>query len=793
MNQKAYKALEYYKIIDLLTDKATSSMGKELCRNLKPSTDIEEIRTMQLQTHDALARLFKKGGISFGSVKDIRGTLKRLAVGSSLNATELLSVCGLLENTGRVKAYSRSERDESTVDSLDGMFSALEPLTPLSSEIRRCIISEDEISDDASSTLRQIRRNMKITNDRIHSQLSSLVSGSARNYLQDSVITMRDGRYCIPVKAEYKGQVPGMIHDQSSTGSTLFIEPMAVVKLNNDIRELELQEQKEIEVILASLSQQAALELEAIHSDLSLMVQLDFIFARAGLAMDMNASEPIFNTDGRIRLRQARHPLIDKKKAVPIDIRLGDDFDLLVITGPNTGGKTVSLKTVGLLTLMGQAGLHIPAFDRSQLALFREVYADIGDEQSIEQSLSTFSSHMVNVVSFLKHADKDSLVLFDELGAGTDPTEGAALAIAILSHLHEQGIRTMATTHYSELKVYALSTPGVENGCCEFDVETLRPTYRLLIGVPGKSNAFAISSKLGLPSYIIDKAKEQISEKDESFEDVLTSLEQNRITLENERAEVARYKAEIEELKKTMEEREAKLASSKERILREANEQAHNILRDTKEYADQTMKLFHKFQKDHVDTASVEKERQNIKKRMSKAEKGMSSKAKEKKPKKLLKPSDLSLGDTVRVLSLNLKGTVSSLPDSKGFLFVQMGIIRSKVNISDLELVDEPVLTTPSMQRTGTGKIRMSKAASISTEINLLGKTVDEAVAELDKYLDDAYIAHMKSVRIVHGKGTGALRKGVHNYLKRQKHVASFRLGEFGEGDAGVTIVEFKK
>ena len=793
MNQKAYKALEYYKIIDLLTDKATSSMGKELCRNLKPSTDIEEIRTMQLQTHDALARLFKKGGISFGSVKDIRGTLKRLAVGSSLNATELLSVCGLLENTGRVKAYSRSERDESTVDSLDGMFSALEPLTPLSSEIRRCIISEDEISDDASSTLRQIRRNMKITNDRIHSQLSSLVSGSARNYLQDSVITMRDGRYCIPVKGEYKGQVPGMIHDQSSTGSTLFIEPMAVVKLNNDIRELELQEQKEIEVILASLSQQAALELEAIHSDLSLMVQLDFIFARAGLAMDMNASEPIFNTDGRIRLRQARHPLIDKKKAVPIDIRLGDDFDLLVITGPNTGGKTVSLKTVGLLTLMGQAGLHIPAFDRSQLALFREVYADIGDEQSIEQSLSTFSSHMVNVVSFLKHADKDSLVLFDELGAGTDPTEGAALAIAILSHLHEQGIRTMATTHYSELKVYALSTPGVENGCCEFDVETLRPTYRLLIGVPGKSNAFAISSKLGLPSYIIDKAKEQISEKDESFEDVLTSLEQNRITLENERAEVARYKAEIEELKKTMEEREAKLASSKERILREANEQAHNILRDTKEYADQTMKLFHKFQKDHVDTASVEKERQNIKKRMSKAEKGMSSKAKEKKPKKLLKPSDLSLGDTVRVLSLNLKGTVSSLPDSKGFLFVQMGIIRSKVNISDLELVDEPVITTPSMQRTGTGKIRMSKAASISTEINLLGKTVDEAVAELDKYLDDAYIAHMKSVRIVHGKGTGALRKGVHNYLKRQKHVASFRLGEFGEGDAGVTIVEFKK
>ena len=811
MNKKAYKALEYYKIIDLLTDKASSPMGKDLCRKLTPSTDIEEIRSMQLQTHDALARLFKKGGISFGSVKDIRGTLKRLTVGSALNAPELLSVCSLLENTGRVKAYSRSDRDDGMTDSLDGMFAALEPLTPLSTEIRRCILSEDEISDDASRTLRrcilsedeiaddasatlkQIRRSMKVTGERIHTQLAGMVNGSARTYLQDAVITMRNGRYCIPVKAEYKGQVPGMIHDQSATGSTLFIEPMAVVKLNNDIRELELKEQKEIEVILASLSQQVAAELEAIHADLSIMVQLDFIFARAALAMDMNASEPVFNTEGRIRLRQARHPLIDKKKAVPIDIRLGDDFDLLVVTGPNTGGKTVSLKTVGLLTMMGQSGLHIPALDRSELALFREVYADIGDEQSIEQSLSTFSSHMTNVVSFLKSADQDSLVLFEELGAGTDPTEGAALAIAILSHLHEQGIRTMATTHYSELKIYALSTPGVENACCEFDVETLRPTYRLLIGVPGKSNAFAISSKLGLPDFIIDKAKEQISEQDESFEDVLTSLEQSRVTIENERAEIARYKEQVEELKKSLQEKEEKLDERKERILREANEQAHAILRDTKEYADQTMKLFHKFQKDHVDTASVEKERQNLKKRMSKAENGMSSKQQKQKPKKQLKPSDLSLGDTVKVLSLNLKGTVSSHPDSRGYLFVQMGIIRSKVHISDLELGDEPVITTPSMQRTGAGKIRMSKAASISTEINLLGKPVDEAVAELDKYLDDAYIAHMKSVRIVHGKGTGALRKGVHNYLKRQKHVASFRLGEFGEGDAGVTIVEFKK
>lgn len=793
MNQKALNSLEYYKIIEQLVEKASSPMGKELCRNLLPSTDIYEIRRMQTQTRDALTRLFQKGNISFGSVKDIRGSLKRLEIGSSLGMSELLSVAGLLENTNRVKAYSRNERGDSLSDSLDGMFSSLEPLTPLSSEIRRCILSQDEISDDASSGLMRVRRGMKIANDRIHTQLASLVNGSARNYLQDSVITMRNGRYCIPVKAEYKGQIPGMIHDQSSTGSTLFIEPMAIVKLNNDIRELELREQKEIEAILADLSQKTAENLEAIRADLEIMVQLDFIFARAALAMDMNGSEPVLNEEGRIRLKQARHPLIPKKKAVPIDVRLGDDFDLLVVTGPNTGGKTVSLKTVGLLTLMGQAGLHIPAFDRSELSIFHEVYADIGDEQSIEQSLSTFSSHMTNVVSFLKDADRNSLVLFDELGAGTDPTEGAALAISILSYLHEQGIRTMATTHYSELKVYALSTSGVENACCEFNVETLRPTYRLLIGVPGKSNAFAISSKLGLPDFIIEKAKEQISEQDESFEDVLTSLENSRVTIENERLEIERYKIEIEALKNRLESKQEKLDERKERIIRQANEEAHRILAETKEYADQTMKLFHKFQKDHVDTAAVEKERQALRARMNQTEKSMSMNAAAKKPKKELTAKDLSLGDTVKVLSMNLKGIVSSHPDSKGFLFVQMGIIRSKVHISDLELVDEPVINTPGLSRTGAGKIRMSKSSSVSAEINLLGKTVDEAIAELDKYLDDAYIAHLKSVRIVHGKGTGALRKGVHNYLKRQKHVDSFRLGEFGEGDAGVTIVEFKK
>lgn len=793
MNEKALKALEYDKIIDQLTAKASSPMGKNLCKDLKPCCDLEQIQTMQTQTKDALSRLFQKGNLSFHKVKDIRGSIKRLEIGSTLGIGELLDICSVLENTAKAKSYGRFDRETETCDSLDAMFQNLEPLTPLSSEIRRCILSEEEISDDASPGLKQVRRSMKITNDRIHSQLNSLLNGSARSYLQDGVITMRNGRYCLPVKAEYKGQVPGMIHDQSSTGSTLFIEPMSVVKLNNDLRQLEIQEQKEIEIVLSDLSEQAAQYQEVLTDNLNILIELDFIFARAGLALEHNASEPQFNTDGKIQLKKARHPLIHKKQVVPIDIRLGDDFDLLVVTGPNTGGKTVSLKTVGLLTLMGQSGLHIPAGDHSVLSVFEEVYADIGDEQSIEQSLSTFSSHMTNVVSFLEKATDKSLVLFDELGAGTDPAEGAALAIAILSHLHRQGIRTMATTHYSELKVYALSTPGVENASCEFDVETLRPTYRLLIGVPGKSNAFAISSKLGLPDFIIEKAKEQISEQDESFEDVISKLEASRITLEKEQLEIQQYKAEIESLKKQLEEKQEKFDARKEKIIREANEQAHEILREAKEYADQTMKTFHKFQKEHISTADVENERQNLRKKMSKLEKNMAMKPKKSQPGKRLRPSDLSIGASVKIISMNLTGTVSTKPDAKGNLFVQTGIFRTQVHLSDLELVDEVVVNTPLMQRTRAGKIKMSKSANVSTEINLLGKTVDEAIAELDKYLDDAYIAHLSSVRIVHGKGTGALRKGVHNYLRRQKHVAAYRLGEFGEGDAGVTIVEFKK
>ena len=792
MNEKALKTLEYYKIIDMLEAFATSSIGKNKCRQLRPLDNLTEIETMQQETADALSRIYQKGSLSFSGVKDVRGSLKRLEVGSTLGIGELLAIRSLLENASRAKAYSRRETENEHTDSLDNMFELIEPLSPLATEIGRCILSEDEISDDASTGLRQVRRSMKLTNDKIHTQLSSFVSGNSRTYLQDAVVTMRNGRYCIPVKAEYKSQVPGMIHDQSSTGSTIFVEPMTIVRLNNEMRELEIQEQKEIEMILSNLSQLAAENLDAISDDVKLLSELDFIFARAQLAKSQNATEPRFNRDRIIDIKKARHPLIDKHKVVPIDIRIGETFDLLIVTGPNTGGKTVSLKTVGLLTLMGQSGLHIPAFDNSRLSVFREVYADIGDEQSIEQSLSTFSSHMTNVVRFMETADSDSSVLFDELGAGTDPTEGAALAIAILSTLHDRGIRAMATTHYSELKVYALSTPGVENASCEFDVETLRPTYRLLIGVPGKSNAFAISQKLGLPLSIIDRAKEQISQEDETFEDVLSSLEESRKTIESEREELASYKEEIKTLKEQLEEKQDKLDQRKERIITEANEEAHRILREAKDYADQTMRIFNKAGKDSMSAKELEKHRSDLRKKMDKAGKKVALKTPQKQ-KSTLRPQDLSLGDSVKVMSLNVKGTVSSKPDSKGMLFVQMGILRSKVHISDLQLIDEPVITGPALSRTGAGKIKMNKSASVRTEINLLGKTVDEAVSELDKYLDDAYLAHLSSVRIVHGKGTGALRKGVHNYLKRLKYVQDFHLAEFGEGDAGVTIVEFKK
>jgi len=791
MNEKVLSTLEYHKIILQLTDHADSEPGKKMCGQLVPGTDMNEIRTAQAETRDALSRLFKQGSTSFGGNKDIGFSLKTLEIGSTLSAVELLKIAKLLNNVSRIKSYGKKDKEDAPEDSLDPYFEALTPLTQLANEINRCILSEDEIADDASPALKSIRRQMVTTNDKIHSQLINMVNGSYRTFLQDAVITMRNNRYCIPVKSEYKNQVHGMVHDQSSTGSTFFIEPAAVVDLNNKLKELELQEQEEIERILADLSAQAGEHVQELLQNQKLMTHLDFVFAKAKLAMDQNATEPIFNRKHYINIRKGRHPLLPKKKVVPIDIHLGRDFDLLIITGPNTGGKTVSLKTVGLFTLMGQAGLHIPAADRSELSVFEEVYADIGDEQSIEQSLSTFSSHMKTIVHILAHANENSLCLFDELGAGTDPTEGAALAIAILNHLHDRGIRTMATTHYSELKIYALSTSFVENACCEFSVETLQPTYRLLIGIPGKSNAFAISSKLGLPEYIIDAAKEQISKEDESFEDVISDLEQSRLTIEKEQREIAEYKERIRTLQDQLKAKNDKIDAAKDKILREANEKARAILQEAKDVADETIRDFNKLDKG-TDIKTLEQKRQKVRDKINEKNAKLSLKAEDKPKQKTLDPAKLKKGDSVKVLSMGLKGTVSTLPDNKGNLFVQCGIMRTQVNVKDLTYAEETAITTPVLQRTNMGKVKMSKSFSISHEINLLGMTVDEAISSLDKYLDDAYLAHMPNVRVVHGKGTGALRSAVHSHLKRLKYVKEFRLGEYGEGDAGVTIVTFK-
>ena len=793
MNTKVLTTLEYTKIIDLLTEKADSEPGKKLCRELVPSTDLSAIRTAQRETKDALARLFRIGSTSFGSNRDLGFSIRSLEIGSSLSMSELLKLASFLDNVSRIKTYGKKEREDLPNDSLDAYFEGLTPMTQLANEINRCILSEEEMADDASPRLKSIRRSKLSTNEKIHSQLTSMVNGAYRTFLQDAVITMRDNRYCIPVKAEYKSQVSGMVHDQSSTGSTFFIEPAAVVNLNNQLKELDLQEQEEIEVILGDLSSQAAVHTSELAADQKIMTTLDFIFAKAKLAMEQNATEPIFNTEHYIQIRKGRHPLLDKKKAVPIDVRLGKDFDLLVITGPNTGGKTVSLKTVGLFTLMGQAGLHIPALDRSELSIFSEVYADIGDEQSIEQSLSTFSSHMTRVVHILQHADADSLCLFDELGAGTDPTEGAALAIAILNYLHDRGIRTMATTHYSELKIYALSTNFVENACCEFDVETLRPTYRLLIGIPGKSNAFAISSKLGLSDEIINAAKEQISKEDESFEDVIADLEQSRVTIEKEQQEIAEYKERIRTLQEQLQRKNEKIDQAKDKILRDANEKARAILQEAKDVADETIRDFNKVGAS-ADIKELEKKRQKVRDKINEKNGKLALGNNQKKPadQKTVDPKKLKKGDSVKIISMNLKGIVNTLPDARGNLFVQCGIMRMQTNINDLVPVKEETITAPALQRTNTGKLKMSKSFSVSSEINLLGCTVDEAIAKLDKYLDDAYLAHLPSVRVVHGKGTGALRSAVQSHLKRLKYVKEYRLGEYGEGDAGVTIVTFK-
>lgn len=792
MNQKVLRTLEYNKIVERLAEYAFGADTKERCLSLLPSTSLSEITNAQQQTKDAMNRSLKKGRLDCSGIKPLSSAIRRVEIGGTMNIEELLVLCKLLETARRVKAYGRKEREDIPSDSLSELFDGLEPLSPLCDEIRRCIISVDEISDDASSNLKSIRRSIRSTGDRIHAQLNQMLNNqNVRNCLQDFVITMRNGRYCLPVKAEAKSQITGMVHDQSSSGSTLFIEPMAVVNLNNELKELSIKEQDEIAVILATLSAKAGEYIPAIETDYQILTELDFIFAKAAYALEYNGITPHFNTERKIRILKGRHPLLDAKKVVPIDISLGSDFDQLVITGPNTGGKTVSLKTVGLLTLMGQAGLPIPSGDRSELAVFDDIFADIGDEQSIEQNLSTFSSHMTNIIHILKEANEHSLVLFDELCAGTDPTEGAALAVSILSYFHSRGIRTMATTHYSEIKIYALTTSGIENACCEFNLETLSPTYRLLIGIPGKSNAFAISKKLGLSDTLIEDARTRISSNEQNFEDLLSDLEASRITIEKEQAEINRYKSEIAALKQQLKNKQEKLDESRDAILRKAKEEANQILQEAKDTADEAIRNFNKYGTTRPSIQEMEKQRTNIREKMAANEK-KSSKEKDTAIYNPKVPKKLRIGDSVKVLSMNLTGTVHSLPNAKGDLFVQMGILRSQVNIKDLVLIEDAAPGSKKYAKTGAGKLKMSKSASVSTEINLIGKTVDEAIALLDKYLDDAYLAHLPSVRIVHGKGTGALRSAVQSHLKRQSYIKSFHLGEFGEGDAGVTIAEFK-
>lgn len=798
MNKKALHVLEYDKIIEKLSEYASSEPGRKLCVELQPSSNIKEIRKNQQKTQDAIARIFKKGSISFGDNRDFTGVLKALKIGSALDMQNLLRVAAFLENVNRVKSYGRSQREDEAQDSLSESFNLLEPLTFVSTEIRRCIVSEDEVSSDASPALKHIRRGIMLTNDRIHEQLNRLINGSMRMYLQDAVVTMRDDRYCVPVRAEYKSQINGIVHDQSSSGSTLFVEPAAVVELNNKLKEMALQEQAEIEKILLELSLQIAEHVDAIKYNSDIMTDLDFVFAKASYALSINAITPVFNEHHSFNIRKGRHPLIAKDKVVPIDVYAGEDFDMLIITGPNTGGKTVTLKTVGLLTLMGQAGLAIPAGDRSELSVFNEVYADIGDEQSIEQSLSTFSSHMTNTVAILENADENSLCLFDELGAGTDPTEGAALAISILNDLHRRKIRTLATTHYSELKVYALNTPGIQNASCEFDVESLRPTYRLLIGIPGKSNAFAISSKLGLSDEIIEAAKEQIGTEDKKFEDLLADLEMSRKTIESERQEIAKYKQEVEELKKQLERKTDKLDKQKEEILREANEQARNILQEAKDVADETIRTFRKAGP-NATMQDLERARTKVGQKISDKNKAIAArKETSKETHPILKESQLKLGESVKIVSMGLKGTISSKPDKDGNIYVQCGIMKTKANVRDLVLIkddDGKAAMKKFYGRTSgsSSKMDLSRAASIRTEINLIGKNSDDAISALDKYLDDAYMSHLGTVRVVHGKGAGILRQAVHSYLKSVPYVKSFKLGEFGEGDAGVTIVTFIK
>lgn len=790
MNEKALRTLEYEKIIQKLVGYAVSPMAKERAAALQPSSAISDIAIWQQETTEATVMALKKGSPSFGGFHEIRPQLKRASMAGVLSVAELMAIGEFAYVCRKVKNYARKENKDEVYPRLDEYFDLIIPLDKLENEISRCILSETEIADDASAGLRSVRKEIKISNDRVKDHLNSVINSSAyRNMLQDFVITIRNDRYCVPVKAEYRSSFPGMIHDQSNTGSTLFMEPLSVIQLNNKIKELQAQEKEEIEKILLMLSDLVTANAISIEGNLELLTQLDFIFAKAALSMAMDGTQPVFNTKGYIDIHKGRHPLLDPKTVVPTDIYLGKDFTTLLITGPNTGGKTVALKTLGLFTLMGQAGLHIPAFDNSELAVFDNVFADIGDEQSIEQSLSTFSAHMTNIVRIMDQVTDHSLVLFDELGAGTDPTEGAALAIAIIKALLERKIRTAVTTHYSELKVFALSTDHVENACCEFSVETLRPTYKLLIGIPGKSNAFAISKRLGLQDYILDSAKEFISQDEAKFEDVITDLEISKksVKIEQERAE--EYRREAEALKKEVERQKEKTKQQKEKILEKAREEAKQIYVKAKEEADSIIKEMNKQAKEANNKNKALEQRQKLNEKLSTMQQDF-LRSKRVKPNHKA-PENLKVGDRVYVISFDQNGEVLAAPDKNKEVMVQMGIMKMKVPVAELMLDDTPQ-PKEKQQKKQPARAKLSKSQFISAEIDCRGQLVDEAIANIDKYIDDAYLSGLKQVVIIHGKGTGALRAGVQNYLKMNSHVKSYRPGTFGEGEAGVTVVELK-
>lgn len=790
--EKTLRTLEYHKVVEILLEKAESNLGKERIKGIEPLIDIEEIEYLQRQTEEAYSLLIKRGTPPLYGIHSVAPEVRRAEIGGSLTPGGLLRIADSLRVSRNLKTYIRETREDKDFNYpiIEGMINNLSSFKAIEDEINNAIISENEIADSASPALRSIRRQIVNKNEAVRDKLSSIVSSqSNKKYLQDSIVTMREGRYVIPVKSENKGNIPGLVHDMSGSGATLFIEPMAVVQLNNELRELELKEREEIERILMVLSNLVAEEAEAIANNQEILQELDFIFAKGKLALEMRATRPKLNQRGYINIKKGRHPLLKVDKIVPIDIYIGHDFTSLVITGPNTGGKTVTLKTVGLLTLMAQSGLHIPADFNSEIAVFNQIFADIGDEQSIEQSLSTFSSHMVNIVDILANVGYNSLILFDELGAGTDPTEGAALAMSILDHLLKLNVRTIATTHYSQLKLYALTTENVKNASVEFDIETLSPTYNLLIGVPGKSNAFEISKRLGLKEHIIDYARNLISKENVEFEDVLQAMEKDRLAIEANKIEAEKYRIEVEKLKEDLAREKEKTKESREKTLQKAKEEARNILKAAKEDADSII--------EGLKSLSIEIEKENNRK-IQEARETLGTKLKEAEKKaspsifniKSRKPpKNLKVGETVEVITFNQKGVVLEEPDENQNVKVQVGIMKISTHISTLRRAESEEIRKV---HGSTKNILSSKSRSVKAEIDLRGKNLDEAFLELDKYLDDAYMAGLKEISIIHGKGTGVLRDGIQGYLKSHRHVKARRLGKYGEGGDGVTIVEIK-